>query len=60
MLTQPDQLQFAIDKFPSWQDNVRAIALGLHDLRRIERYGIVESDEHLTGFKQLTAGRATA
>lgn len=59
-------LTYATDRFygaysndpPDWQINVRAIALGLEALRKIERYGIVKRDEQYAGFKQLGAGRA--
>lgn len=59
-------LTYATDRFygaysndpPDWQINVRAIALGLEALRKIERYGIVKRDEQYAGFKQLGAGTA--
>lgn len=59
-------LTYATDRFygqffgspPDWQINVRAIALGLESLRKIERYGIVKRNEQYLGFKQLGAGRA--
>lgn len=51
-------LSYATDRFPSWQDNVRAIALGLEALRRVDRYAITEHGEQYTGFKALPAGRA--
>lgn len=51
-------LIYATDRFWTWQDNVRGIALGLEALRKIERYGIANRDEQYTGFKQLGAGRA--
>lgn len=40
----------------SWQDNLRAIALGLESLRAVERYGITETGQQYAGFAQLTAG----
>ena len=49
-------LSYATDKFPSWQDNVRAIALGLEALRRVDRYGISDSGEQYRGWKALPAG----
>lgn len=51
-------LTYATDRFWSWQDNVRAIALGLEALRRVDRYGITERGEQYTGFKALGAGQA--
>jgi hypothetical protein len=49
-------LMFACGRYRTWQDNLRAIALGLEALRKVERYGIVASDEQYTGFQALTAG----
>lgn len=39
-----------------WQSNVRAIALGLEALRKVERYGIANRGEQYTGWKQLGSG----
>lgn len=41
---------------PGWQVNLRAIALGLEALRKVQRYGIAESGQQYTGWKALTAG----
>lgn len=49
-------LQFATDVFGNWQDNVRAIALGLESLRRVDRYGITKHAEQYTGWRQLGSG----
>ncbi len=49
-------LLFVCGRFLYWQDNVRAIALGLEALRKVERYGIVQSDEQYKGFGQLPPG----
>src|SRR5690349_15087060 len=35
-------LEYATDVFDDWQDNVRAIALGLEALRKVDRYGIAK------------------
>ncbi|MGH1563077.1 hypothetical protein [Mumia sp. DW29H23] len=51
-------LTYATDRFDSWQDNVRAIALSLEALRRVDRYGVSEHGEQYTGWKQLPAGTA--
>jgi len=48
-------LSYPCDTFLDWQANVRAIALGLKDLRRLERYGITKTGQQYTGWKQLTA-----
>lgn len=46
-------LLFTCGRFRSWHDNVRAIALGLEALRKVERYGIVQSDEQYRGWQAL-------
>jgi hypothetical protein len=50
------ELRYATDRFWSWQDNLRAIALGLEALRKVERYGIANRGEQYAGWAQLTAG----
>lgn len=47
--------RFATDRFTSWQQNLRAIALGLNALRTFDRYGLGD-DAQYRGFAQLTAG----
>ncbi|AMS03222.1 DnaJ-like chaperonin [Gordonia phage TimTam] len=49
-------LSFPCDRFVTWQDNLRAIALSLEALRKIDRYGITPNAEQYTGWKQLPAG----
>lgn len=51
-------LSYPCDKFTRWQDNVRAIALALESLRRVDRYGITETGQQYTGWKQLQSGSA--
>lgn len=46
-------LKYACDRFTHWGDNVRAIALGLEALRKVERYGISRRGEQYQGYKQL-------
>ena len=43
-------------RYRHWQDNVRAIALGLEALRKVERYGIVRSAEQYEGWRALPEG----
>lgn len=43
-------LTYQCDRFASWQDNARAIALGLEALRKVERYGITEHGEQYKGW----------
>lgn len=49
-------LSYPCDAFLKWQDNVRAIALGLEALRKVERYGITKRNEQYMGFKALPPG----
>lgn len=46
-------LKYATDTFTDFQANVRAIALGLEALRKVDRYGITKRGEQYTGWKQL-------
>lgn len=41
----PQQLSYPCDAFTSWKDNLRAIALSLEALRKVERYGVFKYDE---------------
>jgi len=50
------QLTYQCDRFTTWQDNARAIALGLEALRKVERYGITQHGEQYKGWLQLEAG----
>jgi hypothetical protein len=49
-------LKFAVDTFRSWEDNLRAIALGMEALRKVDRYGVTKRGEQYTGWKALPAG----
>lgn len=46
-------LSFPCDKFDRWRDNLRAIALGLEALRKIDRYGITPGDEQYRGWRAI-------
>jgi hypothetical protein len=46
-------LRYACNRFTKWQDNVRAIALGLEALRKVDRYGIGQSGEQYRGWKAI-------
>lgn len=50
-------LQYAVDAFDRWEDNLRAIALGLEALRKVDRYGVTRHGEQYRGWKQLGSGR---
>lgn len=49
-------LKYATDVFTHWEANVRAIALELEALRKVERYGITKRGEQYTGWKALGSG----
>lgn len=46
-------MKIACDHFNAWVDNIQAIAVGLHDRRRLERYGIIKRDEVYTSWQAL-------
>ena len=46
-------LRYATDVFHHHEANVRAIALGLEALRKVDRYGITRRGEQYTGWKAL-------
>jgi hypothetical protein len=45
-------------RFRDWRDNVRALALSLEALRRVDRYGVTSRGEQYAGWRQLPSGRA--
>lgn len=49
-------LRYATDRFLTWQDNLRAIALALEALRKVDRYGITRRGEQYAGFRALPSG----
>lgn len=53
-------LKYATDTFTTFQANVRAIALGLEALRKVDRYGITKRGEQYTGWKALPASTRPA
>lgn len=64
--SQHGPLRYACDHFlggawrglPDWQANVRAIALGLEALRKVDRYGIAQRGEQYTGWAALPSARS--
>lgn len=46
-------LKYPCDTFFDWQDNVRAIALALDALRRVDRYGVTKRAEQYRGWAAL-------
>lgn len=51
-------LTYDTDRFTHWHDNLRAIALGLESLRRVERYGIADRGQQYAGYRELGSGIA--
>jgi hypothetical protein len=49
-------LKYTADKFATWTENLRAIALGLEALRKVDRYGMTRRGEQYAGWKALPAG----
>ncbi len=46
-------LTYPCDNFTDWKANVRAIALALEALRKVDRYGVTKRGEQYTGWKAL-------
>lgn len=46
-------LKYTADKFATWTENLRAVALGLEALRKVDRYGMTSRGEQYTGWKAL-------
>jgi hypothetical protein len=46
-------VRFPCDTFLDWRDNLRAIALSLEMLRRLDRYGVTKRAEQFAGWKAL-------
>lgn len=49
-------LSYPCDRFTDWQDNLRAVALALEALRKVDRYGVTKRGEQYAGWKQLPGG----
>ncbi|MBB1025879.1 MULTISPECIES: molecular chaperone DnaJ [unclassified Dietzia] len=52
-------LSFPCDSFERWQDNLRAIALTMESLRRINRYGVAQSGEQYRGWRAIESTATT-
>ncbi len=46
-------LSYPCDTFTAWQDNLRAIALSLECLRKVDRYGVTRKAEQYQGWAKL-------
>lgn len=49
-------LRYEVCEFSGWQDNMRAVALGLEALRAVDRYGVTRRGEQYAGWKALPTG----
>lgn len=43
-------LRYEVGRFDDWQDNVRAVALALEALRKVDRYGVTKRGEQYAGW----------
>ena len=48
-------LSYPCDTYSTWQENLRAIALALEALRKVDRYGVTKHGEQYRGFLAITA-----
>lgn len=48
-------LSYPCDRFDRWQDNLRAVALALEALRKVDRYGVTRRAEQYRGWKAIEA-----
>jgi hypothetical protein len=48
-------VSYPCDTFTTWQDNLRAIALALEALRKVDRYGVTKRGEQYRGFLAIEA-----
>ena len=53
-------LSYPCDKFTEWQDNLRAIALSLEALRKVDRYGVTKRAEQYKGWERLPGSTPNA
>jgi hypothetical protein len=53
-------LSYPCDTFDRWEDNLRAIALALEALRKVDRYGVTAHGEQYRGFMAIEATAAPA
>lgn len=56
MKTKVGALSYPCDTFLTWEDNLRAIALALEALRKVDRYGVTRGGEQYRGFLAIEGG----
>lgn len=52
------KVRFACDRFLHWHANLRAVALGMEALRRVDRYGITSDGQQYAGFRALESAES--
>ncbi len=50
------KLRYEVGEFSDWQDNLRAVALGLQALRAVDRYGVTKRGQQYAGWRALPMG----
>lgn len=55
MRDNPPPLSFPCDTFLHWHENLRAIALTLEALRKIDRYGVTQTGQQYRGWQAIEA-----
>ncbi len=53
--TEAGSFSFPCDRFETFDDNLRAIALSLEALRAVDRYGVTKRAEQYAGWKRIEA-----
>lgn len=53
-------LRYPCERFRTWHDNLRAIALGLEALRKVERYGITSDHQQYRGWRAIESRTVVA
>ncbi|MBD8218233.1 hypothetical protein IFU40_06245 [Microbacterium sp. CFBP 13617] len=53
-------VSYPCDTFTTWESNLRAVALALEALRKVDRYGVTKRGEQYRGFLALEATAAPA
>lgn len=52
-------LRYLTDEFKGWKNNLRAVALSLEALRKVDRYGVSHDGEQYRGYRMLGDGSDT-
>lgn len=53
LVGQWQSISMPCDQYRNWEDNLRAIALSLEALRKVDRYGVTQNGEQYTGWTAL-------